>query len=89
MLQQAEEQARVVKSTANSETNRKVFPNFNPNNIYEVKVLPADERSIHKFNGATFQNIDRNHNPKSIQPSTTFTLPYWLGAYHEMIKYDP
>jgi hypothetical protein len=23
-------------------------------NIYEMKVLPADERSIHKFNGATF-----------------------------------
>jgi hypothetical protein len=23
-------------------------------NIYEMKVLPPDERSIHKFNGATF-----------------------------------
>jgi hypothetical protein len=53
-----------------------------------VKVLPADERSIHKFNGATFEKIYNSHNPRSIQPSTTYTLPYWLGVYHGLIKYD-
>lgn len=26
-------------------------------NIYEFKVLPADERRLHKFNGATFENV--------------------------------
>jgi hypothetical protein len=72
----------------NTPENKKTFPNFNPNNIYEVKALPADERSIHKFNGATFENIDGSHNPNSMQPSTTYTLPYWLGVYHNLIKLD-
>ncbi len=37
--------------------NFKINPNYDPLNIYDYKVLPADERSIHKFNGATFDNI--------------------------------
>jgi len=38
--------------------NFKINPDYDPMNIYEFKVLPADERSIHKFNGATFANAD-------------------------------
>jgi len=53
-------------------------------NIYEIKVLPKDERSLNKFNSATYQDID-GANPNSIEPSTTYTLPYWLGIYHNMI----
>jgi hypothetical protein len=38
--------------------NYKVLKTYDPVNIYEFKVLPADERSVHKFNGATFQGIN-------------------------------
>ena len=34
----------------NSTLNHAIDPNYSPNNIYQVKVLPADERSLHKFN---------------------------------------
>ena len=50
----------------NDPLNLKVFPEFNPNNIYEIKVLPADERSIHKYNGATFNKVDLDHSPNSM-----------------------
>lgn len=33
-----------------------VFPEFDSGSVYEMKVLPSDERSIHKFNGASFDN---------------------------------
>ena len=55
-------------------------------NIYEIKVLPADERSIHKFNSGTFHNIDEG-NPNSMQAATIYTLPYWMGVYHNMLKF--
>ena len=38
--------------------NYTVLKTYDPMNIYEFKVLPADERSVHKFNGATFENIN-------------------------------
>lgn len=53
-------------------------------NIYEMKVLPADERSIHKFNGATFEDIARG-SLTEMEASTLFTLPYWMGVYHKML----
>lgn len=34
--------------------NKKVVPDYDPENIYEMKVLPSDERAIKKFNSATF-----------------------------------
>ena len=68
-----------------SEINRKVFPGFDPNNIYQMKVLPADERSLHKFNGANFDKPDGDHAPNNMEGSTTYTLPYWFGLYHNML----
>ena len=70
---------------ANLPKNKEVFPEFDPWNIYQVKVLPADERSIHKFNGATFDRPDGNHVPSVIEAVTPYTLPYWLGVYHGML----
>ena len=75
----------VVKKYA--EANRKVFADYDPVNIYEIKPLPADERSYHKFNGATFSKIDQNHSPSIMEAATMYTLPYWLGVYHGMIQY--
>jgi hypothetical protein len=34
--------------------NHLIMEDYDAMNIYEMKVLPPDERSIHKFNGATF-----------------------------------
>lgn len=34
--------------------NYKIVEDYDPINIYEFKVLPADERPIKKFNSATF-----------------------------------
>lgn len=56
-------------------------------NIYEFRVLPADERRIHKFNGATFQNV-MGGNARSIEACTLYTLPYWLGVYHEFLPME-
>jgi hypothetical protein len=40
-----------------------VFENFDPLVFYEIKILPADERAVHKFNSATFQTVaDGNYN---------------------------
>ena len=64
-----------------------IFPNFDPMNIYQIKVLPGDERSVHKFNGATFTKIDA-HSPTTMEAATLFTLPYWLGVYHGMLEYS-
>jgi len=56
--------------------------------MYKIKPLPPDERSLHKFNGPTYTNIDKG-NKNSKEAATLFTLPYWLGVYHNMIVYDP
>ncbi len=47
-------------------------------------VAAPDERSIHKFNGSTY-NLDGNYNPNEMEGSTTYTLPYWMGRYHGML----
>ncbi len=52
---------------------------------YEWSVAAPDERSMHKYNGSTFE-IDNAHNIYEIEGSTTYSLPYWMGRYHGMIK---
>ena len=56
-------------------------------NMYPIHVLPPDERSVHKFNGPTFTSIDGG-NKNTKEAATLFTLPYWLGVYHNLISYD-
>jgi hypothetical protein len=65
--------------------NYKIAKGYNPMHIYEFKVLPADERCNRRFNGATFEQIDEA-NSISMLPSTAYTLPFWMGVYHNMIK---
>ncbi len=52
---------------------------------YEWSVAAPDERSMHKYNGSTFE-IDNAHNIYEMEGSTTYSLPYWMGRYHGMIK---
>lgn len=49
----------------------------------EVRVVPQDERALHKFNGSTYELSPSNVN--RMEGSTTYTLPYWMGRYHNMI----
>ncbi len=49
-----------------------------------ITVVPQDERNLHKFNGSTYELEGGNSN--KMEGSTTYTLPYWLGRYHNMIK---
>lgn len=35
-------------------SNKKTVADYDPNNLYEIKVLPKDERCMEKFNSATF-----------------------------------
>ncbi|MEE1320776.1 MAG: hypothetical protein UHM85_04475 [Acutalibacteraceae bacterium] len=52
---------------------------------YEFEVAAPDERAFHKYNGSTF-DIDDAHNPGEMEGSTTYSLPYWMGRYHGMLK---
>ena len=70
--------------SANITKNYEIFKDFDPMNIYEINPLPQDERSLHKYNGVTYANIDAN-NKNGYEAATIFTLPYWLGVYHGMI----
>lgn len=47
-------------------------------------VAPADERALHKYNGSTYV-MDGAYNPGEMEGSTTYTLPYWMGRYHNML----
>ncbi|MBQ7548353.1 MAG: Ig-like domain-containing protein [Clostridia bacterium] len=48
------------------------------------KVAAPDERSLTKYNSSTYYlNRDSRWNHEG---STTYTLPYWMGRYHGMIK---
>ena len=53
-------------------------------NNFEWAVAPFDERSMHKYNGSTYE-MDNNYNPNEMEGSTTYTLPYWMGRYHGML----
>lgn len=49
------------------------------------KVAAPDERALHKFNGSTYW-LGTNSQSTVMEGSTTYTLPYWMGRYHGMIK---
>ena len=53
-------------------------------NNFKWAVAPFDERSMHKYNGSTYE-MDNNYNPNEMEGSTTYTLPYWMGRYHGML----
>lgn len=48
-----------------------------------IIVIPQDERRLHKFNGSMYELEGGDSN--NMEGSTTYTLPYWLGRYHDMI----
>ncbi|MBQ7295763.1 MAG: Ig-like domain-containing protein [Clostridia bacterium] len=48
-------------------------------------IAAPDERAIHKFNNSTYV-LEDHHSPYSMEGSTTYTLPYWMGRYHGMLK---
>ena len=54
-------------------------------NNLEWAVAPFDERSVHKYNGSTYE-MDNNYNPNEMEGSTTYSLPYWMGRYHGMLE---
>ncbi|MGB4033718.1 MAG: hypothetical protein WBM21_02630 [Christensenellales bacterium] len=47
-------------------------------------VAAPDERALHKYNGNTY-NLHTHYNPNSMEGSTTYTLPFWMGMYHKML----
>ena len=53
-------------------------------NNFKWAVAPFDERSMHKYNGSTYE-MDNNYNPYEMEGSTTYSLPYWMGRYHGML----
>lgn len=51
---------------------------------FKWAVAPADERALHKYNGSTYV-MDGAYNPGEMEGSTTYSLPYWMGRYHNML----
>lgn len=53
-----------------------------------IKLVPAvaapDERALHKYNGPAY-TLASDHSPGTMEGSTTYTLPYWMGVYHGML----
>ena len=47
-------------------------------------VAAPDERSLHKYNTSSYE-LDRYYDTNCMQPSTTYTLPFWMGIYHGML----
>lgn len=47
-------------------------------------VAAPDERSLHRFNDSSY-HLGSYHRTNCMQPSTNFTLPYWMGVYHGML----
>ena len=70
---------------ANNPINKKVMPNYDPYKIYEIKVLPQDERALHRYDRSSFKKNSADES-NSIETAYTYTLPYWLGRYHNMLK---
>ncbi len=70
---------------AENKMNSIIFSKYDPQQIYQIIALPQDERAMHKFNGPTFTDIGEfDHN--IMEPSTTYTLPFWFGRYHHMLS---
>ena len=67
-----------------SALNKRIFPGYDPKNIYQIIVLPPDERAIHKFNNPTFTDIN-DTDIRLMEPATTYTLPYWFSRYHHLL----
>lgn len=49
-------------------------------------VAAPDERSLHKYNTSSYFLDNWYHQTNCMEASTTYTLPYWMGSYHEIIK---
>ncbi|MDD6021198.1 MAG: Ig domain-containing protein [Acutalibacteraceae bacterium] len=48
-------------------------------------VAAPDERALHKYNTVSYV-LDGCYNVNNMEGSTTYTLPYWMGRYHGMLK---
>lgn len=48
-------------------------------------VAAPDEKALHKYNSNSY-SLNSHHAPYCLNTSTTYTLPYWMGVYHGMIK---
>ncbi len=48
-------------------------------------VAAPDERTLYKYNTSSYF-LTSYYNPRCMQPSTTYTLPYWMGVYHGIIE---
>lgn len=48
-------------------------------------VAAPDERAFHKYNENPYI-LNNHYSPISMEASTTYTLPYWLGRYHGMLN---
>lgn len=48
------------------------------------KVAAPDERPLHKYNN-NFYSLETHYNPNCKEASTTYTLPYWMGKYHNLL----
>lgn len=49
------------------------------------KVAAPDERMLHKYNSSSYL-LGTDSKPYILNDSTTFTLPYWMGRYHDILK---
>ena len=48
-------------------------------------VAPPDERVLYKYNTSSY-HLEGWHLTYCMQGSTTYTLPYWMGVYHGIMK---
>ena len=51
----------------------------------EYAIPASDERNLKKFNQSNY-NLDSGYSNSCMMNSTTYTLPYWMGVYHGIIK---
>ena len=49
------------------------------------KIAAPDERELHKFNGSSYR-LGTVSQSDVMEGSTTYTLPYWMGRYHGLLK---
>ncbi len=57
---------------------------LNESDKFVWAVAAPDERSFHKYNGESF-DLNGHYNPYEMEGSTTYTLPFWMGIYHNML----
>lgn len=51
----------------------------------EISIAAPDERNLKRFNQSSY-NLNESPNSGHLFTSTTYTLPYWMGVYHNIIK---